>query len=162
MICLKVCGLRYLLCGCIYRHPTYDLSEFLTYLEATLKTVANENKEVYICGDFNIDLLKLEDGNKYLTYYNLLCSYGFLPLIIHPTRVVDNNIPSIIDNIFSNNLSDEITSGNIYLTLSEHFSQFASIKREKLDYKKVCIYDRDFFEYSPTEFRNDVSTLNWN
>ena len=150
------------LCGCIYRHPSYDMSDFLAYMELTLKTVASENKEIYICGDFNIDLLKLNDVGSYLTYYNLLSSYGFLPLIIHPTRVVDNQVPSLIDNIFSNNVSDEITSGNIYLTLSEHFSQFASVKREKLDLKKVCRYDRDFSKYSPLQFRDDVSIQNWN
>ena len=89
-------------------------------------------KKVYICGDFNIDLLKVEEKNNYQLYYNLICSFGFLPLIIQSTRVVDNQTPSLIDNIFSNNLSDEITSGNIYLTLSEHF---ASVRREKIDIK---------------------------
>ena len=49
---------------------------------------------------------------------------------------MENQTPSLIDNIFCNNISDEIISGNIYLTLSEHFSQFASVKRDKLDIKK--------------------------
>ena len=89
------------------------------YLEVTLKTLSSENKEVYICGD------KI---HNYQQYYNLLCSFGFLPLIVQPTRVVENQTPSLIDNIFCNNLSDDIISGNIYLTLSEHFCQFASIK----------------------------------
>ena len=74
-----------ILCGCIYRHPKYDLSEFMTYLETTLKRVDSENKEVYICGDFNIDLLKVDEINNYQLYYNLICSFGFLPLIIQPT-----------------------------------------------------------------------------
>ena len=39
-------------CGCLYRHPKYDLSEFINYLETTLKKIASENKEVYICGVF--------------------------------------------------------------------------------------------------------------
>ena len=94
-------------CGCIYRHPKYDLSEFMIYLETSLKKVDNENKEVYF-GDFNIDLLKVDERNNFQLYYNIICSFGFLPLIIQPTRVVDNQIPSLIDNI-----SDEITSGNI-------------------------------------------------
>ena len=124
-----------ILCGCVYRHPKYDLSEFMIYLETSLKKVVNENKEVYICGDFNIDLLKVDEINNYQIYYNLICSFGFLPLIIQPIRVVDNQTPSLIDNIFCNNLSDEITSGNIYLTLSEHLCQLASVRREKIDIK---------------------------
>ena len=100
-----------ILCGYIYRHPKYNLSEFINYLETTLKKVASENKEEYLCGDFNIDLLKLDEINNYQQlYYNLLCSFGFLPLIVQPTRVVENQTH---DNIFCNNLSDEITSGNI-------------------------------------------------
>ena len=90
-----------------------------------------------------------------------MSSYGFLPLIIHPSRVVENQEPSLIDNIYSNNISDEITSGNIYLTLSEHFSQFASVKRDKFDVKKVNMYHRDFSKYSPTDFRDDISIQNW-
>ena len=151
-----------IVCGCIYRHPKYDLSDFLAYLESVLKTVSSENKEIYICGDFNIDLLKLDSCNNYLTFHNLLVSYGFLPLIIHPTRVVEGQEPSLIDNIFSNNISDEITSGNIYLTLSEHFSQFASVRREKMDTKKINIFQRDFSKYSANDFYDDVSIQNWN
>ena len=120
-----------IICGCLYQHPQHDLSEFLQYLEKCLKIIAKENKEAYICGDFNIDLLKIGTMNSNQEYYNLLCSYGFLPQVIQPTRVVVNQSPSLIDNIFSNNISDEIIGGNIYLTLSEHFSQFISVKREK-------------------------------
>ena len=151
-----------IICGCIYRHPNYQLTDFLVYLDSVLQKLSKENKEIYICGDFNIDLLKIEDINSYLEFYNLLNSYGLLPLIIHPTRVVDGQEPSLIDNIFSSNLSDEIISGNIYLTLSEHFTQFASVKREKIDKVKFDVYSRDFSNFSPNSFYDDVSIQAWN
>ena len=150
-----------ILCGCIYRHPTYNLSEFLNYLEINLKKIASENKEVYICGDFNVDLLKLDDISNYQLYYNLLCSFGFLPLIDQPTRVVENQVPSLIDNIFCNNISEEINSGKIYLTLSEHFCQFASVKREKIDIKNIKMYARNYSNFSNTDFHDDVSIQKW-
>ena len=112
---------------------------------------------MYICGDFNIDLLKLEEMNNYQLYYNLICSFGFLP-----TRVVENQTPSLIDNIFCNNLSDEIISGNIYLTLSEHFCQFASMKREKLDIKNIKMYNRNYSNFSSIDFHDDISIQKWN
>ena len=59
-----------IVCCCLYRHPHYDLSEFLHYLEECLKIIAKENKEVYICGDFNIDLLKIKTLNSNQEYYN--------------------------------------------------------------------------------------------
>ena len=47
---------------------------------------------MYICGDFNIDLLKIETMNSNQEYYNLLCN-GFLPQVIQPTIVVVNQSP---------------------------------------------------------------------
>ena len=55
-----------------------------------------------------------------------------MPHILQPTRVTENTA-TVIDNIFSNNIEDEIFSGNILLTFSEHFSQFTSVSREKID-----------------------------
>ena len=46
--------------------------------------------------------------------------------------------------------------------MSEHFSQFASVKREKPDIKKVVIFERDFSKYNAIDFRDDVSIQNWN
>ena len=75
-------------------------------MELCLKSVSNENKEVYVCGDFNIDLLKLDSKTSYLAFYNLMNSNGLIPYISHPSRIVEGQIPSLIDNIFSNNISD--------------------------------------------------------
>ena len=47
------------------------------------------------------------------------------------------NTATVIDNIFSNNLQDDIVSGNVFLTLSEHFSQFISVNRGKLSSKRL-------------------------
>ena len=41
----------------------YD--KFLGYLELCLSKLSNKNKEVYLCGDFNSDLLKLDGVNNY-------------------------------------------------------------------------------------------------
>ena len=146
--------------GCIYRHPRYNTKEFCAYLEKCLIKLAKEKKEVYLCGDFNIDLLKIEINNSYQEFYDLLCSYGFLPKIIQPTRVIANE-SSLIDNIFSNNFADTIISGNILLTLSEHFSQFVSVKRDFVDYNKTKIFQRDYSKFDSKQFRDDISIQNW-
>ena len=141
--------------GCIYRHPRYNFKEFLCYLENCLSKVTKENKEIYICGDFNI-----ENNQNYQQFYNLLCSFGFLPKIIQPTRATDHH-STLIDNIFSNNLTDETRSGNTLLTLSEHFSRFVSIKREKIAYKNLNIFQHDYSKFQSQQFRDDVSIQNW-
>ena len=133
------------------------MNQFFNYMESTLKKLSDENKEIYICGDFNIDLLKINSSDSHLIFYNLLNSHGLLSFITHPTRVVEGQMPSLIDNIFSNNIYDIVLSGNIYFNLSEHFSQFASIKRNKIDLKKIDMYGRDMSKFSADQFRDDVS-----
>ena len=80
--------------------------------------------------------------------------------ILQPTRVTENTA-TVIDNIFSNNLQYDIIGGNVLLTLSEHFSQFISVNREKLDLKNIIVYQRDYSKFSNESFR-DVSIQTWN
>ena len=93
--------------------------------------------------------------------YNLLNCNGLLPLIIHPSRVVEGQRPSLIDNIFSNNIDNFVVSGNIYFKLSEHFSQFASVNRGKIDVKKIVMFGRDYKNFSFEDYRDDVSLQQW-
>ena len=65
------------------------------------------------------------------------------------------NAATVIDNIFSNNLQDDIISGNLLLTSSECFSQFISVNREVTDLKRLCL----LFKFSNESFRDDVDPL---
>ena len=75
----------------------------------------------------------------------------------YSTCVTEHN-SSLTDNIFSNYIIDDTKSGDILLTLSEHFSQFLSL-RERLGYGKLRRIQHD---HSIEEFRGDVSIQNWN
>ena len=55
------------------------------------------------------------------------------------THIVGTLVTTLIDNIFSNNIIDETKSGNILLTLSEHFSQFVSVRRERPEYSNFSM-----------------------
>ena len=106
-------GSKNTIIGCIYRHPHYNnIDLFSEYVNNCLTKIHKENKEVYIAGDFNIDLLKYETKSKYRDFYNLMTSNGYLPLITQPTRIRDST-QTLIDNIFTNSFIDESHSGNI-------------------------------------------------
>ena len=125
---------KHIVIGSLYRHLHNNFIEFFQYLEGCLYKIAKESRVVPLGGDFNFGLVKIHI--ILLTFFfNLLCCYGFFPLILHPTRLTANSA-TVIGNIFSNNIQDEMASGNVVLTLSKHFSQFISIKREKIDIKK--------------------------
>ena len=139
----------------------YYQTDFWEYMDSTLHKLTKEGKEIYLCGDFNIDFLKTDTEKSSTDFYALLSSNGLLPYIIHPSRVVEDKAPSLIDNIFSNNISDIVLSGNIYMQLSEHFSQFASVKRDKIDIHQITMYGRDWSKYDVEKFRDEISNHEW-
>ena len=47
----------------------------------------------------------------------------FLPHIVQPTRITSHS-NTLIDNIFFNYISQDIVSGNLTATISDHLSQF--------------------------------------
>ena len=73
---------------------------------------------IYLCGDFNIDLLKKLTKNYYDTYYNNLTTAVHHPRISLPTSVTTHSA-SLIDNIFSTAL-DNNNSAIIVHNISDH------------------------------------------
>ncbi len=103
--------------GCTYRHPhDYNIEDYSIYMQNCFNKINRENKEVYLLGDFNIDLLQYESKNKYQQFYNLMTSNGFLPLILQPTRITKDTM-TIIDNIYTNTFTKESFSGNILIEI---------------------------------------------
>ena len=90
-----------------------------------------------------------------------MSSYGLLPLILHPTREMGNST-TIIYNIFTNNVSDLIQSGNILTDFSDHYSQFIMVERNIMDFKTISVFSRDYSKFSVHNFRDDVSIQNFN
>ena len=70
------------MCVCVYTDILTNFDEFFKYLESCLSTIAKENKEVCICGNFNFDLLRIDTDHFTQHFFNLLCSYGLLPHIL--------------------------------------------------------------------------------
>ena len=79
-----------------------DISHFIEYMEATLSKINKNIYNVFLMGDFNIDLLQYESHSLYTNdFLNTVSSQSFVPYIHQPTRVTDHPA-SVIDNIFSN------------------------------------------------------------
>ena len=92
-----------LIVGCIYRHPSSQISveDFTNlHLEPILNKINLEKKQCVLMGDFNIDLLKVESDNKSLVFYNNLSSNFFTPYVLQPTRLQSMSL--ILSNILVN------------------------------------------------------------
>ena len=66
----------------------------------------------FLCGDFNVDLLKYDKHAGTNEFIDSLSSYMYLPYILHPTRVTGHS-QTIIDSIFSNYVSKEAVYSNL-------------------------------------------------
>ena len=75
-------------------------------------------KKTYICGDFNIDLLKVHGVQFNADYFKGILSAGYILTITLPTRV--SNSSNLIDNIFTNNLSVEMSAHILNNYISDH------------------------------------------
>ena len=88
-----------------------------------LEKVSKEQKQIFLLGDFNINLLNYNVHQPTNYFLDSLASNSIIPHILQPTRLTSHS-KTLIGNIFSNILSSEIISGNLTGTTSGHLPQF--------------------------------------
>ena len=77
-----------IVCGIIYdQHNSPDY--FLMYLDKTIEILVSDDKDVYIMGDFNIDLLKCESSQMSQDFLLSLRSSYLIPTVDKATRVME-------------------------------------------------------------------------
>ena len=74
-------------------------------------------------GDYNIDLLKYEHNCATRMFLDMMYSHGLYPLINKPTRITQFTA-TIIDNVFTNNITHETVNGIITTDISDHLPVF--------------------------------------
>ena len=82
--------------GCIYRHPKTTVDSFTSILD-TFKNMLLRNKPIFIFGDFNDDLLKVDNKMG-----RLVKNLKLEQLINQPTRITQSST-SLIDLMITNN-----------------------------------------------------------
>ena len=149
--------------GCIYRHPSMDLKEFNDdYLIPFMESFNKEDKKKYLIGDFNVDLLKIDEDSKSSNYFDTMTSNLFVPHITIPTRITSRS-KTLIDNIFSNcNNYEEGISGNITVSLSDHLAQFLIIPDECHHAEnKQNQFTRDMKNFDEEKFISELLEIEW-
>ena len=86
------------LVGHFYRNPQSNITWNETFVDQVEK-VMDENKEVFILGDFNKDLLNLQIKQQWHDYIN---SHSLVQHVGEATRVVPNHSKTLIDHVYSN------------------------------------------------------------
>ena len=101
-------------------------SGFSNQLNTIIHNINQFNSNIIILGDFNIDLLKIEEYTHLKDYFLNMVGNGLLPTITFPTGL-GHTSPSIIDNIFTNILYNIDTSsfGILISDISDHLPFFS-------------------------------------
>ena len=121
---------KYLLCN-VYRKPGQLLDDFTLFLEEFalfVRMVKQLNRSSHICGDYNIDLLKIKTNKHFNDFFDNLISVGFFPKITLPTRFTEQS-STLIDNVFSNNIEEREISGILLNHISDHQFLFTYIEK---------------------------------
>ena len=147
---------KYLLCN-VYRLPCYlseDINLFTIEFSNFLRSVKHINSSVFICGDFNINLLLISSNRHFADYFDNVISTGFFPKITLPTRIQESS-STLIDQIWSNNLEENIksTSGIIINDISDHKMIFTFIEN--------TAYVEKHEKYIKVEHKNQSSVKNF-
>ena len=123
-----------------------DVTDFKNnYLSQIFEIVSKKQKQVFLLGDFDINLLNYNNHQPKNDLLDSLACNSFIPYILHPTRI-NNHSKTLIDNIFSNFISPDIISGNITATISYHLPQFLFVPNilPNLPTQKSNYYERDW------------------
>ena len=107
--------------GNIYKPPKDNNN-----CEPILSDLIKTNSEVLICGDYNINLLKINSEPHFSYFFDIMLTHSFFPKITFPTRVNNSSGATLIDNIFCKLSSITLqTKAGIMLTdISDHYPYF--------------------------------------
>ena len=105
-----------------------DVTDFKhNYLSQVSEIISKEQKQVFLLGDLNINLLNYNYHQPTNDFLDSLASNSFIPYILHPIGNTSHS-KTLIDNTFSNYISHEVISGNIAATISDHLPQFSFVR----------------------------------
>ena len=120
--------------GNIYKPPRdnnnyQNIQNFISEFDPVLTYLNNSKAELIIGGDWNINLLKINERPAFSDFLDKMLNNSLCPKITLPTRFSSRSA-SLIDNIYckiSDNTIDTI-SGVIFTGISDHLPYFVCIK----------------------------------
>ena len=149
---------RSFLLGNIYRPPNSTV-QWNAIFEDCIENVLREDKEIYLMGDINRDLLKNQINSVWSEYMEC---FGLIQLVSGATRVT-NDSQTLIDHIYSN-CPENVNSLDIpKIGLSDHFPVFFTRKMHVQPPKRkhYTISYRSFKTFDESKFVDDLKLVPW-
>ena len=113
-------------------------------------------------GDFNLDLLQAESRPRIGEFLNCLFSHYYFPTVHYPTRITETSA-TLLDNIFTNKVNNEINAGIVYSDISDHYPVLISVslplnKRAVNKFSTRRVFNSD----SVLHFNEALQNVDWN
>ena len=108
--------------GCVYKHPNINVLDFNSLINQLLDKISKEQKQIFLLGDFDINLLNYNEHQPTNEFLDSLAPNSIIPYILQPTRLLVIQKPWLI--IF---FKYTFMWGNIwkhFCNLSDQFRQF--------------------------------------
>ena len=147
------------LVGHFYRNPSSNIS-WNDVFDEQVEAAVGEDKEIFLLGDFNRDLLNPQIQNQWLDYIN---SLGLRQHIKEPTRVVPNASATLLDHVYSN-FSENIQFLDVpKIGLSDHYPVFFTrkINSHMPKARHHTIKYRSFKNFDISKFNEDLNSVPW-
>lgn len=147
--------------GVIYRPPNTAGNDFLNQFEDVLLTIVPTSDEIFLVGDFNINLLDFSNScvNK---LNHLFESYGLKQIIDKPTRITLTSA-TLIDLIITTNSNMVSRSDVIDVDrISDHSLVYCDIQMEVEKIQPEFRYYRDFKRFDLEHFEYDLNSIPFN
>ena len=119
--------------GNIYRRPSStidELGQFIDEFTTVTQNLQEQHMKSCLCGDYNINLLKIDSLLHCNRFFENITTLGFFPQITRPTRLSGES-NTLIDNIFTNDFCKPHLSGILVTPISDHLMQFCTIIGKK-------------------------------
>jgi len=144
--------------GSVYRPPSGNTDDFVNKLIDMIRPInVKRPNEMIVCGDFNVNMLDLENDNPAINLVTTMNSLSFLPTITVPTRNT-NTSNTLLDNIFTT-LPANIISGCIYSDISDHLPTFIIQKNflnSNSDDKPIQVQYRVINDVTLSKFYHEI------
>ena len=88
----------------------------------------------------------------------MMINNSYQPCITEPTRIVNRNRPSLVDNIFSNTV-EECISGNLLDKISDHLPSFIVIENVKNKPKPKSMKRRNMKNFDELKYQADLNLV---
>ena len=122
----------------------------------------SKQKVIFICGDFNIDLLNPNNHKPTEDFINTMYSLSLYPKITRPSRIT-SHCATLIDNIFTDVIDNNTISGLMINDISDHLPVFLvynnNYKREKRE--SAFKYRRVRTDEAINALKNELLNQNW-